>query len=156
MKLVYLFAPPIEIGKEPSALLSTLPGIKVDEKTTFLLNLSTLNTAELPQKSFQGKGIRISSFPKIMDGVPEQINDLAVSSGEWSRFRIDSNIPGSAYEAMFKAWIKNSVNRSIADEVFVAKDSETGDIVGLITLKLKEGNITSIGLLAVSRTHRCL
>lgn len=157
MKLVYLFAPPIEIG----ALTGIdghkdvqLPGIKVDEKTTYFLSTSIFNPDELPNKAFLNRNIRISSFPKMDGNIPAVIRELAVSSGEWSRFRIDSNIPRSVFEGMFQAWITNSVNRSLADEVFVAKDTDSGDIVGIITLKMRPGNETNIGLLAVSRAHR--
>jgi predicted GNAT family acetyltransferase len=50
--------------------------------------------------------------------------------------------------------LNNSVNRSIADEVFVATDSKTNQDVGFITVKRKTDSLVNIGLLAVDSNFR--
>ena len=57
---------------------------------------------------------------------------------------------------MFDAWITNSVNRSMADEIFIAYDSTDvayAEELGFVTVK-KRGNTVNIGLLAVSEKAR--
>ena len=46
------------------------------------------------------------------------------------------------------------MNKSIADDTFVAVHKETGVEVGLITVKKKGMNLIDIGLLAVSSNQR--
>ena len=58
------------------------------------------------------------------------------------------------FEGMFHAWLANSMNHSIADEIFVAYDAaKSNSIIGFITLKRKELNV-NIGLLSVAASHR--
>ena len=56
---------------------------------------------------------------------------------------------------MFHAWLKNSINKSVADEVFVAYDSESQQEIGFITVKRKQANV-NIGLLSVHQNYRRL
>ena len=77
--------------------------------------------------------------------VSPALRELAIASGEWSRFKVDMNVPRVVFETMFECWIKNSVNFSISDEVFVATDVKTGEEIGFISLKLK-GNVVHVGL----------
>jgi dTDP-4-amino-4,6-dideoxygalactose transaminase len=153
IRLVYIYDEVVSANAREHQF--QIPGAMVDNKTTYLAPLSLFNAQTVIQKSFsQVSKIHICQLPKI-DGsdISEELRKLAVLSGVWSRFRVDSNIPAGAFEAMFEAWLRNSVNRSIADEVFVAKDAETGESVGFITVKLK-GLTTHIGLLSVSDSHQ--
>lgn len=59
---------------------------------------------------------------------------------------------------MFEAWITNSLNGSLADEVFIAYDMTSGGVgveVAFITVK-SNGNSVNIGLLSVAESHRRL
>jgi GNAT superfamily N-acetyltransferase len=103
----------------------------------------------------EGSSIQILMHAKGEGALTPAIRELAIASGEWSRFKVDTNIPTHVFETMFESWIKNSLNLSIADEVFVARDSATGDDVGFVSLK-KKGSVVHIGLLAVSSKHRRL
>ena len=130
-----------------------IPGIRVDVKSTYTAALSSFNMNDVVKKAFLGScGINIMRVKKG-DEVSPTLRDLAIASGVWSRFKVDSNVPRCVFETMFESWIKNSVNFSIADEVFVAIDTASGEEVGFITLKQKEREV-HIGLLAVAAKHR--
>ena len=176
IRLVYLFCPPVSVekkrGDDAKTILDSsditfekgltgvtrtiqIPGIRVDVKTTFIVSLSTFDVKELVSKAFLGisdvKIVRINRTSSTV--VSPALRDLAIASGVWSRFNIDSNVPHCVFESMFESWIKNSMNFSIADEIFIAVDSTTGKEMGFITLKQKE-SFVHIGLLAVDSKQR--
>lgn len=76
----------------------------------------------------------------------DRLRDLAILSGEWSRFRLDPCIPKTAFEAMYALWILGSVRGDLADLVLVA-DDEQGMPVGLLTFATSSATST-IGLVA--------
>ena len=165
-KLIYLFAPPVSIAASASmgraaALASSLPegvslpGLKVDTKTTYVSLLSSFDRSSLVTCAFMGTHVRVVRHlrEELGDQVSPTLRELAISSGEWSRFRTDGSVPRNVFEAMFEAWITNSINRSLADEVFIAQDLITNKDVGFITVK-RHGTVVNIGLLAVAQTHR--
>jgi GNAT superfamily N-acetyltransferase len=152
-RLVYIYGPVVNAAGIVEDHLQ-LPGAMVDNKTTYLAPLSHFNAASVVQKSFNmASRIQICQLPRSESDLTEELRRLAILSGVWSRFKVDSNIPATAFEAMFEAWMRNSLNRSIADEIFIARDAETTETVGFITVKLK-GLTTHIGLLSVSDTHQ--
>jgi len=134
---------------------SSIPGMKVDIKTTFTMPINCIDRNKVVTNSFlNGNGVKIVRTCKSdTPVVSPALRELAIASGEWSRFKVDTNVPRQVFETMFECWIKNSVNFSIADEVLVATDDVTGEEVGFISLKLK-GTTVSIGLLAVAKSHR--
>lgn len=156
-KLVYLLAPAHDIASSADPMLSTkfpLPGVKTDAKTTYELSLAKLDASALFKCAYNADDdIRIRIEYKSTHNSNPKLRDLAVTSGEWSRFRVDTNIPTHVYTSIFEAWINNSVNRSIADEVFVASLASTGEDVGFVTVKRRE-HIVNIGLLAVDGNFR--
>ena len=134
---------------------ASIPGIRVDIKTTFTMSIKSIDRNQIVSSAFlSANGVNIVRISKSdKPTVSPALRDLAIASGEWSRFKVDTNVPRTVFESMFECWIKNSVNFSIADEVLVAQDAATGEEVGFISLKLK-GTTVHIGLLAVSKTHR--
>lgn len=170
VKLVYLFSPAYAVNndqnhanmKSSDNLATTtrgddvlIPGIRVDIKTTFTVALASFDVKDIVTKAFLStSGVSIVRINRSDSNVVSPaLRDLAIASGVWSRFKVDSNVPRCVFETMFESWIKNSVNFSIADEIFVAVDAATGTEVGFITLKLT-GSTVSIGLLAVDSKHR--
>lgn len=154
-RLIYIFAPSRSAdSKDPGIVV---PGLLVDVKTTYSTSLFSFNYADLCSKAFSTPGIRIrkhivGSEPFLSDGLKQ----LAIASGVYSRFKVDERVPNAGFEGMFGAWITNSVNRSLADEVFVAyesTDAAYSEELGFITVK-KRGNSVNIGLLAVSDKAR--
>ncbi len=168
IKVVYIYDVPMaaaEIDEADST--KVIPGILVDRKTTFRMQLGGTDPSHLVssiylppavQSSSSVTGnIRISVFPRMAECNSSALTSLAIASGQWSRFRTDTNIPSGVFEKMFSAWLNNSVNGSIADEVFVARefraDGTTSEEIGFVTVKLK-GQVVHIGLLAVDAQYR--
>lgn len=77
--------------------------------------------------------------------VPQKLYDIALESGIYSRFKLDSKFPAGSYEKLYRKWIEKSVSGEIADKVLVYKDND--ETLGMITLKIKPSH-GEIGLLA--------
>lgn len=125
--LIYIFSDPnIVVDLENVKLL--------DKKVIFTLN----NTSHF------------TKHPSVINWDTSQPYDslipLALTSGQYSRFKKDENLPLGSFEKLYSYWIKQSVNRVIANEVFCyIIDNEPK---GLLTLDVNS-EICSIGLLAV-------
>ncbi|MBI5576917.1 MAG: GNAT family N-acetyltransferase, partial [Deltaproteobacteria bacterium] len=76
-----------------------------------------------------------------------ELEALAIRAGTYSRFKADPRMPEGKCAELYKMWIRNSVNRNIADSVLVIRGS--GIIAGMVTLGEKQGR-GDIGLLAVA------
>lgn len=83
--------------------------------------------------------------------VSEDLLKLALASGEYSRYKLDKQFPSNSYERLYTRWIEQSVNHSIADEVFCY--TIKGSPKGLITLK-RDNNSGIIGLVATDSECR--
>jgi len=76
---------------------------------------------------------------------------LALESGIYSRFYIDKKIGKSKYEALYKEWIINSVNKKLAKAVLIYLDKEV--TAGFVTLGEKNAR-ADIGIISVNRIYR--
>jgi ribosomal protein S18 acetylase RimI-like enzyme len=76
----------------------------------------------------------------------ENLENLAYISGEFSRFKLDKKFRENDFYRMYKRWIENSLNKQMADNVFVVYEENT--IKGMATLNISDG-IGHIGLIAV-------
>lgn len=77
----------------------------------------------------------------------EDLFELALLSGAYSRFRTDPRFQHGEFETLYRTWLQRSVSGEIADIVYVKMDGRKN--AGMITLKhLDPGG--QIGLLAVS------
>lgn len=122
-----------------SPALQSFHGFEADIKTIYVKH--NIRTGILPE--------HISS---CRAGVPdEQLKQLAIQSGIWSRFNRDPRIGGSKFEALYTIWMNNSLNRTIAKEVLIYQVEEK--IAGVVTLGEKNGR-GDIGLLAVDERYR--
>lgn len=88
---------------------------------------------------------------RSIDFIENGIYELAILSGIYSRFNRDKNFEPEHFNLLYKKWIENSVNRSIAGEVAVYYDGKIP--LGLITIG-KKGNRADIGLLGVDPSAR--
>lgn len=132
-ELIYLFA-----EKEAfidANILNEFNGKLVDRKITFEKSV-TLNN-----NNFSNVEIYNSTI------LCKELEELAFLSGKKSRFLIDGNFAPTDFYRMYKTWITNSLNKKIADHIFVTKTN--GIITGMATLKTKSG-IGEIGLIAIS------
>jgi len=76
---------------------------------------------------------------------------LAYISGSFSRFRIDQNIPEGKFEELYRLWIKNSLEKKIADRVFVS--SHRNKVTAMVSCKNNDA-ICNIGLVAVNDSEQ--
>lgn len=76
----------------------------------------------------------------------EELYQLALTSGEYSRFKLDTRLPDGSFERLYRRWMEQSCNGNMADKVFVYR--EKGHILGMLTLSIEE-NEAEIGLIAV-------
>lgn len=77
----------------------------------------------------------------------DELNQLAFESGKHSRFKLDGRIDNSKFEELYELWVKNSINKSFADEVLVYLHETI--ITGFVSYKVV-GDYAIIGLIAVS------
>jgi len=125
-----------------SLSLYKVPGYKiklVDKKITYSKN-NNLSAVFSPNVRFFESKI-----------VTQELINLSIQSGEYSRFKKDRRIKKEKFEEMYRLWIINSVNKKIADAVLVSE--EKNKIIGSVTLAEKS-NAASIGIIAVDRNYR--
>ncbi|GAB4129254.1 MAG: hypothetical protein OHK0045_00250 [Raineya sp.] len=134
--LLYLRAKPEDIAMND--LAKCFGGTLVDEKITFI--------QKNPETISYSKASLYQS-----DILDPQIVELALQSGEFSRFRVDKNFRNNEYEKLYTKWIHNSVRKEIAKEVIIYE--QDGKIVGLLTL-YQETKRACVGLLAVDKMYR--
>lgn len=77
----------------------------------------------------------------------EKLPNLALLSGQYSRFNTDKNFIKGEFKRLYKKWLSNSINGSLADECFATKNEKSG-YQGFVTCKIHESSIC-IGLIAV-------
>lgn len=83
--------------------------------------------------------------------IPDRLRELAIQSGHYSRFSTDPHLSPVYFEQLYTTWLKRSVSREIADEVYVYETE--GQIRGFVTLGIKAGR-PDIGLIAVYSDDR--
>jgi dTDP-4-amino-4,6-dideoxy-D-galactose acyltransferase len=118
-------------------------GRLVDRKVTYSAACSEI-VAEPPSA-----GVDVVRYEP--DEPDETLIRLARQSGEYSRFRTDPRVEPRVFEHIYDAWIRNSANRTMADDVFVARID--GITAGLVTVGERCGR-GDIGLLAVDARAR--
>jgi len=80
----------------------------------------------------------------------DDIKELVLLSGKYSRFRIDKNFEVGVFEKLYTIWFNNSLNNNTLDKckVFIIKEKET--IAGFVTLDFEDDDNARIGLIATS------
>ncbi len=76
---------------------------------------------------------------------------LAYTSGSFSRFKIDQNMPDGKFGELYKIWIQNSLDKKIADKVFVS--THNNKISAMVSCK-DTGTVCNIGLVAVGASEQ--
>jgi dTDP-4-amino-4,6-dideoxy-D-galactose acyltransferase len=137
VRLAYWASDPGDASSQEAA--KACDGFLADRKVTYLIDLG--------RASDPAVAVEWAVEP-YGDPLPcAELEALAVRICAYSRFKVDPRMPDGACEDIYKMWIRNSVNRTIADEVLVIRDS--GRIAGMVTLGEKQGR-ADIGLLAVA------
>lgn len=114
-----------------------------DERVVFQKNLNNIKPIR-NNKVYSVKEIDISL---------DKLYHLAYISGVYSRFRLDTNFKKEQFEAMYRAWIDNSINFNISSDLFVYKESNK--VKGFISFKILDG-VAKIGLIAVDEEFQGL
>ncbi|MEQ9188103.1 MAG: GNAT family N-acetyltransferase [Cryomorphaceae bacterium] len=115
----------------------------VDVKTTYEKKI-----ADHPRSSEVLESVHEKSLSKIDI---DSLYRLALTSGEYSRFKIDQKIGYDKFVSLYHLWMENSLNRTIADDVLVHRVN--GQIAGFVSFAIKDG-IGSIGIIAVDENFR--
>lgn len=124
--LIYIFA--------KNDITVPVPGsILVDRKVVYTMEITE-------PSSLDGHLIEYKD-----QSVSEDLLNLALASGEYSRYKLDKHLPTNSYERLYTRWIEQSVNHSIASEVFCYMIN--GRPRGLITLK-HDNDYGDVGLVA--------
>jgi len=111
-----------------------------DIKRTYLKKLEACPVAPDPN---------VRAYP--FEEPDEQLVKLAIESGVYSRFNLDPGFESGTFERLYERWIRNSTNKSIAEEVLVFMDGS--QIAGFVTLGIKKGR-GDIGIIAVDAAYR--
>lgn len=123
--------------------ITDLGGSLVDLKTTFKMDFDGVNPEDF---------ISTDEVEAYSDSMPfESFEELAVQSGEYSRFAVDPRIPREKFFELYRIWIARSLKKEIAREVLVLRESNR--VVGMVTLGEKDGR-GDIGLIAVDASSR--
>lgn len=117
-------------------------GFLASRQVTYLIDLATLNKSQLQTPM-------VSVY--TADAATPELEQLALQAGNYSRFRTDPRFPDAAFHAIYRSWIANSCNKTLASAVQVVKVAK--QIVGLVTLGEKNQR-GDIGLLAVHAAYR--
>lgn len=89
----------------------------------------------------------LNDYIKSTKSFTVQLYNLALLSGQHSRFRTDKSL-STKFSLMYRTWLKKSLARKMASEVFVyEKDNEQ---LGFVTIK-KENDEAVVGLIAVKQ-----
>lgn len=120
-----------------------IDGLKlVDNKEVFILN-DIKNS------------VRIFDDTVIFDPIKhsyDQLLDLALQSGKYSRFNIDENFRNNEYQKLYTEWIDKSITKEMAIDIIIKIMDNR--IVGFTTLCEKTGLLANIGLVAVDSKFR--
>lgn len=136
-QLIYFFSMPNQV--EHNLYLQSIGAKLYDQKVIFIQKLDSNCLSNSNIKSISNKQIT------------PQIIDLAVQSGEFSRFKLDTKIPHEKFVELYQIWITKSINKEIAVETFGYYEDEK--LLGIITLGIKNKR-ADIGLLAVDSKSR--
>lgn len=142
VSLVYWDSDPVDEVSQKAAI--KLGGFLADTKILYSVNLNKLS------------GVFITSSNIYIEEYKENVAcsdllSLAVECGMYSRYKLDKFISSSKFEELYRLWIIKSVNRTLADAVFVARYN--GRIIAMVTVSRKN-KVGVIGLLAVDKSFR--
>jgi len=130
--LIYLFSKTKQMTLENEGVLLA------DEKVTYA-------------KKINGNEINVyQNSVSYSSDVTDSLLSIGIASGWTSRFNLDTRLQPK-FKELYKLWVINSINRTIADEVLLVK--ELNEFVGMVTLK-KNNNIGKIGIIAVEEKSR--
>lgn len=115
----------------------------LDEKVVFHFDLKHWES--------KSKNDQLSSFRYTAEGY-QQLKQLSLESGLYSRFKRDENFSDQDFEKLYLQWIENLAIKKEAFEIIVYVESN--EILGFASLNSISENTANIGLVAVSDKAR--
>jgi len=115
----------------------------VDKKARFVLVNKTLDNSKI--------GISVEEYKS--QEVSNSLLNLTFQSGQHSRFLLDPKFGKDKFKQLYRIWIEKSVQKLIANNVYVTKQDDM--LTGFITEGMK-GNEMNIGLIATDENYRGL
>lgn len=85
--------------------------------------------------------------------INSKLKQLALDSGKYSRYKLDTNYSDKIYEKLYIDWMTNSVRTDFATDVLAY--IMNGTPVGMLTYKIND-NTSSIGIISVDENFRGL
>lgn len=145
IRLLYVFHNPKEVvdPTHKKSFLTSAAAKRVDQKVTYGKRLANQSNLYSPSNSI---------IPWATSQPTQQLYSLALQSGEYSRFKLDKGFSPDAFERLYRLWMDNSLNGTMADKVLIAPDAN-GEALGMVTVSWK-GPKASIGLIAVDEKAR--
>lgn len=134
--IVYLFIP--SKFKLSDKVKEKYKSFYIDSKVEYIKNLERVHD-------------EIEVMEYLSKGNSKEITNLALQSGQYSRFLLDSKFSPGDFKRLYEEWITGSLERRLADWVLVF--SKESKILGFVTAKIVDGQ-GHIGLIAVDETAR--
>ncbi len=131
----------------------TAENILIPQNILKRFNGQFINQRVLYQKAIEQSAIKFPAYIHEYENselTPELVQ-LAYTSGSFSRFRVDKNIPEGKFKELYRLWIKNSLEKMIADRIFVS--AHQNKVTGMATCK-NNNAICNIGLVAVDDSEQ--
>lgn len=145
VRLAYWASDPTDHASQQSA--GRYGGFLADRKVTYAADVGQI-LAALPAATGD-------SNPAVEEyrgrEVTPELEQLSLQAGVFSRFKVDPSIPAGKFVELYKMWIRCSVQREIAESVYVVRHQ--GAIAGMVTVGEKNGR-ADIGLIAVDDAIR--
>src|SRR5690606_39934927 len=92
----------------------------------------------------------IEAIGLLQDALERSLLDLALISGEYSRFKIDRRLNNQEFEKLYQLWVRKALVEDDKGMAFV-KD---GQVLGMITWTFDQTEALKISLLAVHPSSR--
>jgi dTDP-4-amino-4,6-dideoxy-D-galactose acyltransferase len=144
IRLLYYLS--IEDHPVPSRLLKEFTGALVDRRVTFG------KAGPGPACPALSSSWSICEFPQVLP--TQELLELAVAAGAFSRFAVDPRIPRSQCAKLYESWMQQSCLGEMADCVLGAFEAGPfSPCLGMITLAFAEDE-ARIGLIAVQAKAR--
>jgi len=83
--------------------------------------------------------------------VSQELENIAIQCGVFSRFNLDKNFPSNSFEKLYRTWIQKSVSKEIADDILVYYEKNT--LAGIVTVSSKN-SVGNIGLFGIEESMR--
>ena len=138
VRLVYWATP----NASSQTMAEAAGGRLVDKKVTYRIDLTTLPLG-------QAQNSPVVEYTALT--VSEDLIQLAIQAGLYSRFRIDPQMDQKKFRELYTLWVVNSCNKKLAQAVLVIRDHER--CVAMVTVGEKNG-YGDIGLVAVAASQR--